>query len=107
MYFLLGIYVKLKGDGFVKFGENSANEEYLEKRLYVYGNGSDIKLPVGQYTLPFSFALPYDLPSSFQGIINYKVDIEDRQTERQTDRRTDRQTDSVVKTISFGLRPNH
>ena len=72
LYFLLGIYVKLKGDGFVKFGEDSADEEYLEKRLYVYGNGSDIKLPVGQYTLPFSFTLPYDLPSSFEGIIHCK-----------------------------------
>ena len=42
---VLGIYARLKGRGSVTFGEHSAAEEYFDRRLYVFGNGSDIKLP--------------------------------------------------------------
>jgi hypothetical protein len=66
-YFLVGVYIKLKGQGFVKFSDKSDDEEYLDRRIWVFGNGADIKLPVGQHTYPFNFILPFDIPSSFRG----------------------------------------
>ena len=43
------------------------NETYFESRVYVFGNGSDSQLGVGEHRFPFSFALPPQLPTSFEG----------------------------------------
>ena len=59
--------MKLKGNGFVKFNDTTNEEEYLEKRIWILGNGSDMKLKAGEHHLPFSFVLPNDIPSSFKG----------------------------------------
>lgn len=47
----------------------TGHEEYFEIHYYLLGskNGSEINLPAGEHTYPFTCALPPTLPSSFEG----------------------------------------
>ncbi|XP_065942642.1 arrestin domain-containing protein 17 isoform X5 [Magallana gigas] len=53
----------------------SATENYFEKTVPVYGKGlgtgDDNQLPPGQHVYPFTFTLPPNLPSSFEGGTGY------------------------------------
>ncbi|XP_062604447.1 arrestin domain-containing protein 3-like [Saccostrea cucullata] len=49
----------------------TASELYLDQTVPLYGKGAGVGnknyIPPGKYVYPFSFALPQNLPSSFQG----------------------------------------
>lgn len=47
----------------------TGHEEYFEIHYYLLGskNGSEINLPAGEHSYPFTCALPPTLPSSFEG----------------------------------------
>lgn len=49
--------------------ELTGHEEYFENHYYLLGakNGSEINLPSGEHTYPFSCVLPGNLPSSYEG----------------------------------------
>ncbi|XP_022332250.1 arrestin domain-containing protein 17-like [Crassostrea virginica] len=53
----------------------SATENYFHQIVPVYGRGvgtgDDNRLPPGQHVFPFSFTLPPNLPSSFEGGVGY------------------------------------
>lgn len=53
----------------------SATENYFDQTVPVYGRGlgmgDDNRLPPGQHVYPFTFTLPPNLPSSFEGGIGY------------------------------------
>lgn len=47
----------------------TGHEEYFETHYYLLGSksGAEITLPEGVQTYPFTFPLPQNLPSSFEG----------------------------------------
>lgn len=49
--------------------ELTGHEEYFENHYYLLGakNGSEINLPAGDHTYPFTCVLPGTLPSSYEG----------------------------------------
>lgn len=87
-----GIRLKFDGKAYVHWTEShttgsgkhrrtttrhySASEQYFNQEVLLYGiwpgQGSETtKLPVGRHTFPFSFTLPPNLPSSFEGAHGY------------------------------------
>ncbi|XP_062620950.1 arrestin domain-containing protein 3-like [Saccostrea cucullata] len=69
------------GDGMDKTKHYSGNEEHFDKTIPVFGkglgSGDENRLPAGKHVFPFSFVLPPDLPSSFEGehgYVRYKVE---------------------------------
>ena len=51
----IGVYVRIQGDGYGSIGSDTSDEEYFDRRLYVYGNGNDIKLPGSTEIMATSF----------------------------------------------------
>ncbi|XP_061172552.1 arrestin domain-containing protein 17-like [Saccostrea echinata] len=69
------------GDGIDKTKHYSGNEEYFDTTIPVFGkglgSGDENRLPAGKHVFPFSFVLPPELPSSFEGehgYVRYKVE---------------------------------
>ncbi|XP_071103882.1 arrestin domain-containing protein 3-like [Haliotis cracherodii] len=79
-----GIRLRFQGKAEVEWTEGSGDneEEYSEKEQYfkddilLDGRGSDasgakLHLPAGRHTYPFTYQLPKDIPSSFEGKYGY------------------------------------
>lgn len=69
-YEFTSIIVSLKGAGKLSFEDEDDQSTYSNEEKYVdidnitYKNEKNKSLPVGQYETPFSFQLPYNIPSS-------------------------------------------
>lgn len=87
--FCLGITLKFVGRSSVRWTETehktdsegksystqvmySNAEQYFSHEMYIFGNGNKTSLPAGVYNFPFSFVLPKNIPSSFEGIYSNK-----------------------------------
>ncbi|XP_062597207.1 arrestin domain-containing protein 17-like [Saccostrea cucullata] len=68
-------YTQQNSSGHYQTSTYSASEKYFEHSQPLFGEGmgmsDDNRLPPGQHAYPFSFQLPPNLPSTFEGEVGY------------------------------------